>query len=207
MLAHISTLMTKWSFFPLVWLGRITAVKMTKDIIPLLSSTYLCRSLLSSSTTAPGLVVYMGNTASRSPTPNLMDPQNMRWSRPPQIYYYAAQLASLPKYHATKEVPLWVALELVDCDPLSVANLLWLRPSDHWMLKNPVTHHSLTLWDWLKTCFNLQSSHNPLLSFLRNPAFYPAWTSPLSFLHWSMACLLRAHKFTTPMGIKPFQSL
>lgn len=33
-------------------------------------------------------------------------------------YYYAAQLAQLPNYHAAQETPLWVAIKTVDCDPI-----------------------------------------------------------------------------------------
>lgn len=40
-------------------------------------------------------------------------------------YYYAAQLSQLPKYHATVESPLWVAIESVESDPISVANVCY----------------------------------------------------------------------------------
>lgn len=35
------------------------------------------------------------------------------------------------------------------------------------IIVNPITLHYLMLWDWLKVPFQLQSPHNPLLSFLR----------------------------------------
>lgn len=89
-------------------------------------------------------------------------------------YYYAAQLAHLPTYHATKETPMWVAVKSVDCDPIFVANMLWLHPADRTSILNPITKHSLSIWDKFRTIRNLQSAHNPLLSFLRNPVFYPA---------------------------------
>lgn len=122
-------------------------------------------------------------------------------------YYQASHLAQLPKYHATQEIPLWVALESVECDPLSVANLLWLHPRDRRALNNPITCHSLVIWDRLKNRYGFQSPHNPLLSYLRNPAFYPAWTSLPSFHRWSSANLIRAHKCTTPNEFKSFPTL
>lgn len=84
-------------------------------------------------------------------------------------YYYAAQLSQLPKYHSNMETPLWVAVESVDIDPISVAIMLWLQPKDRVHISNPITKHCLAILDK----FN-QSSHNPLLSFIKNPAFYPA---------------------------------
>lgn len=81
-------------------------------------------------------------------------------------YYYAAQLTHLPKYHATKETPLWVAIESVDCEPISVANMFWLLPADRTSIQNPITKHSLSIWDKLRATHNLQSTHHPLLSFL-----------------------------------------
>lgn len=92
-------------------------------------------------------------------------------------YYYAAEFAQLPKYYVAVETPMWETIEFVDCDPISVANMLWLQPKDRTHLSNPITKYFLTIWDRFKYTSNLQSSHNLLLSFLRNPAFYPAWDS------------------------------
>lgn len=58
------------------------------------------------------------------------------------IYYKAAQLAQLSKYHLTTEIPLWVFIEAMDSDPLPTNNSLWLRPLDCNALKNPITKHS-----------------------------------------------------------------
>lgn len=122
-------------------------------------------------------------------------------------YYGAAQLAQLPKYHATKENPLWVALESVDCDPLSTAYLLWLTPAQSRSINNPITKHSLTIWDRLKTSFGLQSHHNPLLSFVHNPSFYAAWSSPTSFSTWSNTGLIHAYHFFKSNTIRPSSTL
>lgn len=84
-----------------------------------------------------------------------------------------AHLALLLKYHATRNVPLWVGLETIDSDPLQIDNFLST-------IINPVTQHSLSLWDRVKRASGLLSLHNPLLSFMRNPAFYPAFVSPLA---------------------------
>lgn len=58
-------------------------------------------------------------------------------------------------------------------------------PAQCLSITNPITKHSLTIWDRLK------SPHNPLLSFLNNPSFYPAWSSLSSFSAWSNAGLIR----------------
>lgn len=91
------------------------------------------------------------------------------------LYYRAAQLAQLSKYHSTLEIRLWVIIEAMDCDPFFINNLLWLRPVDRKTLKNPITKHSLSIWDRHKI------SHGLLLSFHKNPAFYPAWIFPTTF--------------------------
>lgn len=122
-------------------------------------------------------------------------------------YYLVAQLPQFPKYHASKEIPLWVALESVDCDLLSLANLLWLDPPHRRSLTNLITLHLLAIWDRHKTHFGLQSPHKPRLSFLHNPAFYPAWTSPAGFSAWASAGLFWAHKFFTSTSILSFPSL
>lgn len=122
-------------------------------------------------------------------------------------YYKAAQLAQLTKYHATTEIPLWVTIESIECDPISISNLLWLQPSDRKHITNPVTKHSLSLWDRLKTNHNLQSTHNPLQSFLRNPAFYPAWEFPNSFRAWSRSGLSRLFNLVSSSSILSFPEL
>lgn len=96
-------------------------------------------------------------------------------------YYKAAQLANLVKYHAIHEPPLWVSIEAVECDPVSISNVLWISPKARKHIHNPITKHSLSLWDRLKVKHLLQSPHIPLLSFYRNPAFYPAWIYPNTF--------------------------
>lgn len=142
-----------------------------------------------------------GKIKPRLPQPTLYTPHMRGGISVPNFskYYYAAQLAQLPKYHATKEIPLWVALRSVDCDPLSTANLLWLTPLQRCTITNPITEHSLSIWDRLKRHFSLQALHNPLLYLIRNPSFYPAWTSPPSFLAWSQVGLLQAHHFFLQM--------
>lgn len=62
-------------------------------------------------------------------------------------YYKAAQLASLPKFHVIHESLLWVVIESVNCDPISVSNLLWLRSTYHLNLHNPITRHFVSLWN------------------------------------------------------------
>lgn len=170
---------------------------LTQNTVPLLSFTDLSSIPLFKNPTTPCVQLCLGQYKTLNPKAYSVSLQTLRRPRAPQ-YHQAAHLAQLPKYHVTQEIPLWVALESVDCDPLSVANLLWLHPRDRRVLNNSITCHSLAIWDRLKNRYGFQSPNNPLLSYLRNPAFYPAWTSPSSFHRWSSANLICAHKFTTP---------
>lgn len=72
-------------------------------------------------------------------------------------YYQEAQQAQLPKYHAVHEIPLWVALESMDCNPLSY--LSQLCRGNCWTLQNPI----ILLLDSLKSHYSLQSPHNPIV--------------------------------------------
>lgn len=91
--------------------------------------------------------------------------------------------------------------------PLSTANILWLTPAQRRMdITNPITKHSLSIQDKLKTRFGLQSKHNPLLSFLHNISFYPAWSSPISFSACT-AGLIRAHHFFQSHIVNLFPTL
>lgn len=210
MLSHLTSLLYKWATLPLSWMGHITVVKMPKTPLLIQSSPYHSvpshyLQILQRSTSfliwnklrprLPKSTLYTFRFRGGLDVPNF------------QKYYYAAQLAQIPKYHATAETPLWVTIESVDCDLLSTANLLWLAPTLHRSIINPVTKHSLTIWYRLKTGFGLQSPYNPLLSFLRNPSFYPPWSSPASFPAWSIAGLIRAHQFFMSTGFKTFQTL
>lgn len=85
--------------------------------------------------------------------------------------------------------------------------MLWFQPDDRMHIKNPVTTHSLSIWDRFKNTHKLQSPHNPLLSFLRNPAFYPAWESPAAFNAWSKANLLRLHQLSSYDRLLTFPTL
>lgn len=86
-------------------------------------------------------------------------------------YYQVAQLSQIALHHATVEVSLWVGLQAIDLDSLTVANLLWLQ-------------HSLHLWDRLKNPFKLHSPHYTILSFLDHPSFFTAYINPEAN-HWS----------------------
>lgn len=122
-------------------------------------------------------------------------------------YYNTALLAQLPKYHAVQETPLWVTLEIMDCDALSVANLLWLLPADCNDLTNPITRFFWATWEGFKMAYGLQSSDVLLLSFLQNPSFYWAWSLPNSFRPWTAANLIRLHKFTASTSFETFCAL
>lgn len=122
-------------------------------------------------------------------------------------YYKAAHLASVTKYQANYEIPLWVHIEAALCDPLSISNLLWISQKDRKNVCNPITKHFLSLWDKIKTGNSQQSMHNPLLSFYKNTAFYPAWVSPKSFREWVSLNLLTMHTFINSSSFIPFPTL
>lgn len=69
------------------------------------------------------------------------------WIPDIQRYYQASQLTLLPKFYATEEVPLWVELEASEVLPPRVYNLLWLPREDRNTISNPLTQHSLGIWD------------------------------------------------------------
>lgn len=85
--------------------------------------------------------------------------------------------------------------------------MLWLCPTDRALIFNPITKHSLSIWDRFRFTHNLQSPHNPLLSVLRNPGFYPAWEFPGAFTAWSAANLFRLHKLVSANVIHTFPTL
>lgn len=85
--------------------------------------------------------------------------------------------------------------------------MLWLRQIDRKSISNPITKHTLVIWDKFKNLHNLQSLHNPLLSFLGNPTFYPAWKFPRSFSIWSSMNLNRLYRLTFANTIHSFPDL
>lgn len=122
-------------------------------------------------------------------------------------YYRAAHIASLTKYHAYQETPLWVSIEATECNPIPISNLFWISSKDRKDLRNPITKHYVSLWDRLKKSNQLQSLHNLLLSFYKNPAFYPAWVSPKSLLQWTSRNVLNMYKFVHSSSCLPFSTL
>lgn len=119
-------------------------------------------------------------------------------------YYRAAHLQSITKYHTHHEVPLWVSIEAAECDPISISNVLWMSSKDRKKLRNPVTKHFISLWDRFKFKNQLQSLHNPLLSFFKNPAFYPAWVYPKSFKERTSREVIHMHTFVNSSSFISF---
>ncbi|XP_077334709.1 phytanoyl-CoA dioxygenase domain-containing protein 1 isoform X2 [Lithobates pipiens] len=105
------------------------------------------------------------------------------------------------------EIPLWVLIEAVDCDPLPINNILWLQPADRKSINNPISNHSLSIWDRYRNSNGLQSPQNPLLSFHKNPTFYPAWKYPKTFKAWSKAGITCLYNLTSTTSIKSFTDL
>ena len=119
-------------------------------------------------------------------------------------YFHASQIANIPKYHTKHEIPLWVAIETIDSNPTSLPNLTWSTPSDHKIIENKITKHTITIWDKFKITKGLQSPHTPLISFIRNPKFYPAHKYPNTFKKWTSAGLTQLADFLTLTSFKTF---
>lgn len=212
MVKNITNMLKSWNHLPLSWFGKINTIKMT--ILPKL--LYLFRVL-----PIPIPAYYLriiqrkansfiwGSSKPRTKLHTLYLPKLNGGLGCPNFasYYRAAHIATLTKYHTQHESPLWVSIEAADCDPLSIANLLWLSPRDRRGLGNPITKHFISMWDKYKLRNQLQSLHNPLLSFYKNPAFYPAWVSPRSFKAWITYDVLNRHKFVNSSSFIPFPTL
>lgn len=211
-LKNISNLMKSWSHIPLSWFGRINAIKMTIlskmlylfRVLPIPVPAYFLRILQNR------ILSYVwGSSKPRIQKYTLFLPKLKGGLACPNFahYYKAAHLASITKYHANYEISLWVHIEAAECDPLLIYNLLWISQKDRKNLRNPITKHFLSLWDKTKIRNRLQSMHNPLLSFYKNPAFYPAWISPKSFREWVSLNFLTMHTFVNSSFFFPFPNL
>lgn len=212
LLKQTTALMKQWSSLPLSWLGWINAVKMSIlpnflylfRVLPVSLLSYFLRLIQRRVMSfiwdkikprIPKSTLYLSKSCGGLGLPNFSS------------YYYAAQLSILTKYHSTENIPLWVAIESIDCDPISIDNLLWILPKDRSHLTNPIMKHSLAIWDRFNDSHGLRSKHNPLLSFLGNPAFYPAWKFPKSFSAWSSRKLTRLYKLVTTDTLQTFPML
>lgn len=117
LLKQVTNLMSQWSSLYLSWMGRINVIKMT--ILP--KFLYLFRvlpipSYFFSLIQRRVMSYIWGSVKPRIPKTTLYLPKVSGRLGIPDFskHYYAAQLACLPKYHATKEAPLWVAVESVE---------------------------------------------------------------------------------------------
>lgn len=192
MLTHLTNLMSKWSSFPLAWMGRMTLVKLT--ILPKI--LYLFHVL-----PKPVLGYFLCLQQRRASFDILNSTRPCSLQAQTSLSTLRCPTDPTPKYSATSEIPLWVFTESVKCDPLSVVYLFWLQPSDCCTIPNYKPFFRTTL-------------NQATLSNLPTTRFYPssttqllAWTSPTSFLAWSSANLIHAYKFMDFTGIKPFPSL
>lgn len=156
MLSHLTNLLTKWSPLPLARMHRLTAAKMA--ILPKI--LYLIRVL---PIPVPGYYLYL----------------QQRWISSSTLYlskirggFCILQNTSmlLKCFNCPSTISpqndFCVALESVKCEPLSVANFLWLQSCR--AIHSTVMRHSLSLWDRLKSKHIFQSHHNPMFSFLCN---------------------------------------
>ena len=212
LLKQITNLLKQWSSLPISWIGKINIIKMTIlpkilylfRVLPISVPTYFLRNLQRKT-----LAFIWGSLK------HCVSKQTLYFSKLkgglgfPNFasYYHAAQIACIPKYHAKYETPLWVAIEAIDCDPFSITNLIWSKPSDRKNIKNKITKHTITIWDKFKLIKGLQSPHVPLLSFIRNPLFYPACTFPNSFKKWISSNITQLCDMSTSTSLKTFPEL
>lgn len=128
MFRQITNLLTQWSSLPISWVGKINVIKMAIlpkilylfRVLHISVPTYFLRIMQRKITT-----FVWGSSKRCLPTHTLYLPKLKGGLGFPNLstYYHAAHLAQIPKYHVTTEIPLWVALESIDCDPLSISNL------------------------------------------------------------------------------------
>ena len=212
LLKHLTTLLKSWALLPLSWFGRIAAVKMT--LLPKL--LYLYRVLPISIPAHYFRIIQRrvssfvwGTSRPRIKPQILHRPKSAGGLGYPSFvnYYRAAQMATIVKYHAKQEAPLWVSIEAMECDPISISNLLWITPKQRKHITNPIMKHSLSLWDKIKNKHRLMSPSAPLLSFIKNPAFYPAWVYPNSFKEWTDRGCIRKYQFFDSTVVTPFPTL
>lgn len=103
--------MKQWASLPLSWLGKINAIKMSIlpkflylfRVLPITLPSYFTRL-----TQRRVLSFIWGTTKPRIPKSTLYLNKLKGGLGLPNFlsYYYAAQMALLPKYHATIETPL-----------------------------------------------------------------------------------------------------
>lgn len=211
-LKNLSNMMNSWSHLPISWLGRINAIKMTLlpkllylfRVLPIPIPAYYLRIIQ-----RKVMSFIWGSSKPRIQQNTLYLPKTNGGLGCPNFacYYRAAHIASITKYHAQHEVPLWVSIEAAECDPISISNLLWMSSKDRRGLRNPITKHYISLWDRFKTKNKLKSLHSPLLSFYKNPTFYPAWVYPKTLKEWISRDVLYMYNFVDSSSFIPFQTL
>lgn len=114
-LKQVTSLMSQWSSLSLSWMDRINATKMSIlpkflylfIVLPIPLPSYFLRLI------QRNVMSYIwGNIKPHIPKTTLFLPKFSGELGIPHFssYYYAAQRAQLPKYHAAKETPLWVAV-------------------------------------------------------------------------------------------------
>lgn len=212
MLPHLSSLLDTWRPLCVSWLGRVAAVKMSLlpkllylyRVLPIAIPSYFHRIIQSC------VFKYIwGPIKPRVTRSILLRSKLCGGLGLPNFahYYHAAQVAQLTLLHAKTEIPLWVSLEAIELSPLMVSNMQWLHSSTRGLISNPVTRHSLKLWDRLRGPFQLISPHSLLLSFLGHPLFYLVFTEPHSFQNWLQAELSRICDLVSDTTLKMFPAL
>lgn len=129
MLAHLTSLMSRWSSLQVSWLGHITVVKITL----FLKILYLFRVL--PATVPPHylhilqhqIITYIWGSAKPQPPKSVLMRCKLQGSLglPNFIKYYpVAKLAHLAQYHIVKDSSFWISLAAADSNPPVVNNLL-----------------------------------------------------------------------------------
>lgn len=153
--------------------------------------------------------VHLGEYQAPHPQNHTLSSQSKQWTGDYKFFniLLRSTTCTFTQVSWNEGATMWVAVESVECDPISIVNMLWLQPADRISILNPIMKHSLTIWDTFRATRNLQSTHNHLLSFLWNPAFYLAWESPGAFAAESATNLFRLHNLVNNNAMHTFPTL
>ena len=171
LLRKISNYLKQWSTLPLSWLGKINVIKMTIlpkmlylfRVLPIPISAYFLRNLQRKTQS------FIWSTLKSRISPHTLYLPKLKGGVGfPNFatYFHAAQIANIPKYHVSHEIPLWVVIETINSDPISIPNLIWSTSSNHKIIDNKITKHTITIWERFKMTQGLQSPHVPLIYLL-----------------------------------------
>lgn len=210
MIAKLKKTLKLWSPLHILFLSRITALKMT--ILPRV--LYLFRSLpirLSKSYQAhfnkliwhdkPPIfakkVLYRSSKRGRLGVPQI-------W-----LYYLASRYMQQAQWNIRNSKVPCVKFEHDSITPLYLPGLMWSSNPSYPELpvKNRVVAIGLKLWNQYKTKYNLISQTPLGASYLSDPRFPPGYDHPESFLAWTERNLTTLEDFLVGLKFVTFSVL